>query len=153
MNVEQTHLIDGSLTVTEGATASAICENLTIEKRFVETGAIRVRKLVHEDLVVVNTPLTSETSRIDRIKMDKVVTGPVSIRYEGDVTIIPILEERSVTYTELVLVEEIRITRRRTEEPSSQEVTLRREEVVIERLDLPSGAWHIIDENSERHKF
>lgn len=147
MSVDEQFLANDLTQPSDAFTVSAIREQLTVEKRLVETGAIRVRKLVHEDLVTVNTPLTGEISKINRIKFDTVVTGPVPIRHEGDVMIVSIMEERLVTYTELVLVEEIHITRRSTQHSATQEVKIRREEVVIERLDLSSGEWRIVKDD------
>ena len=152
MSVEEKNLLDNMEPTSEAVTASAICEKLSVEKRLVETGVVRVRKLVHEDRVTVVTPLTEEIAQIERIKIDTVVTGPVPVRHEGDVTIIPVVEERLVTYTELVLVEEIHITRRRIEQSASQEVTIRREEVVVERLDVSSGEWQIVKDDPSTYR-
>jgi len=85
MSVDEQFLANDLTQPSDAFTVSAIREQLTVEKRLVETGAIRVRKLVHEDLVTVNTPLTGEIAKINRIKFDTVVTGPVPIRHEGDV--------------------------------------------------------------------
>jgi stress response protein YsnF len=56
------------------------------------------------------------------------------VREEGDVTVIPILEERIVTRTELVLVEEVRIHRDHSDYHDPQRVTLRKEVVAVERF-------------------
>ena len=40
-----------------------------------------------------------------------------------------------------MLVEEVRITTHRNPETSTQEVTLKREEAVVERYDAASGNW------------
>ena len=151
MNVDEQYLSKDTDQIQESVTVSAICEKLSVEKRLVETGAIRVRKLIHEDPTTVDVPLTAEIAHINRVKMGTVVTGPVPIRHEGLVTIVPVVEERLVTYTELVLVEEIHITRRRTEQLTSQEVTIRREEIVIERLDTSSGEWKIVKDDASIH--
>ena len=151
MNVQEQYLSNDRDQIEESVTISAICEKVNVEKRLVETGAIRVRKLIHEDQTTVDVPLTAEIAHINRVKMGTVVTGPVPIRREGLVTIVPVVEERLVTYTELVLVEEIHITRHRTEKLTSQEVTIRREEIVIERLDRSSGEWRIVENDVPIH--
>lgn len=132
----------------ESVIATAICEQLSVEKRVVETGAVRVRKLVHEDRVTVDIPLAGEMAEITRVKVDRVVVGPVTVRYEGDVMIVPVVEERLVTYTELVLVEEIHISRRQVTRSASEQVTVRREEIVVERLDPAAGEWRIVKDDS-----
>jgi stress response protein YsnF len=55
------------------------------------------------------------------------------MRNEGDTTIIPVLREVVVVQKRYEIVEEIRITKRKTERTDSQQVTLRKEEVHIER--------------------
>ena len=47
--------------------------------------------------------------------------------------------------TQLVLVEEIRITRRRETRAVPREVTLRREEVVVEGRGTGLGEWHAVE--------
>ena len=55
------------------------------------------------------------------------------MREEGDTTIIPVIEEVLVVEKRLFLKEEIRIRRTQTTQLHEETVTLRREEVVIER--------------------
>lgn len=130
----------------EAATVAVVEEVLDVRKRFVETGAaVRLRKLVHEETVTVDEPLVTETVEVERIAIDRPVDAAVAVRQEGDVMIVPVVEERLVVRKELVLVEELRITRRRTVRHEPQEVTLRREEVVAERLDPATGRWSPIE--------
>jgi stress response protein YsnF len=53
--------------------------------------------------------------------------------------IIPVLEEVLVVEKRLMLREEVRITRRRSEVHETQEVMLRSESVSVERLQNPSS--------------
>ncbi len=121
-------------------------EQLEIGRRVVETGAVRVRKRVHETTEHVHEPLISEHIDAERVPIGRVLHEPVGIRHEGDVTIIPVVEERLVTRKELVLVEEIRLTRRREVRDATEAVTLRRESVVVERLDPATQQWLSEDE-------
>ena len=63
------------------------------------------------------------------------------VRHEGDVMVVPVVQERLVTRTELVLVEEIRLTRRREVTQAEAKVVLRREHVVVERFDPDTDQW------------
>ena len=124
-----------------------IVEELEVRTRTVESGgAVRLRKLVHEDTVTVDEPLSTETYEVERVAVGRPVEGAVPVRHEGDTMIVPVLEERLVTRRQLVLVEEIRLTRRTHTYREPRTVTLRREEVVAERLDPASGEWRRIDE-------
>ena len=126
----------------ETAVVTAIEERLDIGRRLVETGGgVRLRKLVHEEVVTVDETVTTETSEVERVAVGRPLDAPVAVRHEGDVMIVPVVEERLVTTTQLVLVEEIRVTRRRETRSVPREVTLRREEIVVERLDPASGEW------------
>jgi len=60
-------------------------------------------------------------------------TPPPAMRYEGDTTIIPVLREVMVVQKRYEIMEEIRITKRKTESTDTQQVILRKEEVNIER--------------------
>jgi len=108
---------------------------LDIRRHRVETGKVRITKVVDEREEEVSTPRVREEITIERVTLNRLVDAPVSTRQEGDTLIIPVLEEVVVTEKRLVVKEELRITTRRIEEQSSQRVTLRREEVIIERLD------------------
>jgi len=114
-------------------------EQLDIRKVAVETGAVRVRKIVHEESRTVDMSLMQEEVSITRVPVNKVVEDKFHSRQEGDTLVIPIFKE--VVTRHLVLVEEVRITTRRTPETSTQEVTLKREEAVVERYDAASGSW------------
>lgn len=110
-------------------------EILDVQQRRVETGRVRITKIVHEREEEVNAPRVREEVTIERITLNRMVDAPVSMRQEGDTFIIPLLEELIVVEKRLMVKEELRITKRRIEEHASQQVMLRREEVIVERLD------------------
>ena len=114
-------------------------EQLDIRKVAVETGAVRVRKIVHEESRTVDLALMQEEVSVARVPVNRVVENKFHSRQEGDTLVIPIFKE--VVTKHLVLVEEVRITTRRNPEASTQEVTLKREEAVVERYDPASGSW------------
>jgi len=111
-------------------------EELDVGKRRVETGrGVRVHKTVQERQAVVDEPLAKDEVRVERVKVERTVEAPVDVRYEGDTMIIPVLEEVLVVQKRLVLKEEIRVTRRRSETRAPQRVTLRSEDAEIERIE------------------
>jgi len=109
-------------------------EILDVRQRRVETGRVRITKIIHEREEEVKAPRVREEVTIERVTLNRMVDAPVSMRQEGDTFIIPLLEEVVVMEKRLMVKEELRITKRRIEEPASQQVMLRREEVVVERL-------------------
>lgn len=110
-------------------------EELRVGKRVVETGRVRIHKTVHEHEEVVDEPLMREEYDVERVPIDEFVDGPVGPRHEGETLIVPVLEEVLVVEKRLVVREELRITRRQTEERRPQRVKLLSEEVSVERTD------------------
>ena len=56
------------------------------------------------------------------------------MRYEGDGMIVPVLEEVIVTEKRLMQREELHVRKRQIETRKPRHVTLRREEVTVERV-------------------
>ena len=130
-----TWLLTDAVRDARGLVIPVVEERLEVSRERVETGRVRVTKSVEAREVVVDDPLKRESVRVEHVPINQVVTGAVpQVREEGDVTVIPILEERVVTRTELVLVEEVRIHRDHSEYHDPQRVTLRKEAVAVERF-------------------
>jgi uncharacterized protein (TIGR02271 family) len=108
-------------------------EKLNVGKRTVERARVRVTKRVIEREEIVDQPLMREEVMVEHVPINQVVAQVVPVRYEDDVTIIPRYEEVLVLEKKLMLVEEIRVTRRQTEYRDPQVVVLRHEEAVVER--------------------
>lgn len=113
-----------------------IAEEIVIGKRTVETGGVRVHKTVREDVQRINEPIIREHLEIERVEINQFVETAPAVRYEGDVMIVPVLEEVVVTQKRLMLREEIRLTKRREEISNVQEITLRREEINLEKIEI-----------------
>jgi uncharacterized protein (TIGR02271 family) len=112
-----------------------IAEELEIGKRLVESGMVRVTKTVGQRAEVVRELLMSEHVEVERVPLDEIIATPPPVRVEGDVTIIPIVEEILVVTKQLRLKEELRVIRKQVVTEHHQEVTLRREELVVERFN------------------
>ena len=118
-------------------------EQVTVGKRMVETGKLRISKKVTEDQTSVSIPLVQEQYDVERVPVNQVVdTPPAAMRYEGDTTIIPVLREVLVVQKRYEIIEEIRITKHRSENTETQNVTLRKEDVQIERTGSNREAAH-----------
>ena len=109
-------------------------EQLNISRRKVLTGGVRVHKTVRERTETVDEPTLREEVEIQRVPVNRFVTDAPAVRYEGDVMIVPLLEEVLVVEKKLVLREEIRITKRRDTLRNPQRVVLRREEATLEQI-------------------
>jgi uncharacterized protein (TIGR02271 family) len=114
-------------------------ETAVVDKIRKVTGIVRARTEMHEETVTVDEPLLTEQVSIERVPMDRWIDHPVSVRQEGETTIIPVVEEVVVLEKRLKLVEEVRVTKQQITKHEPQNVTLRRQNVVVERLPEPDG--------------
>jgi uncharacterized protein (TIGR02271 family) len=114
-------------------------EQLDIAKREVERGRVVVRTRVEERDEVAEIELRQEDVTVERIPRGVPVETAPEMREEDGVLIVPVVEERLVVTTVLVLKEEIRITRRSRTELVREPVRLRAEQADIERLAGPAA--------------
>ncbi len=122
------------LTTGEAAVIPIIEEQWQVSKKVVETGKVVLSKKVHQEEVEVDVPLMHEEHTIERIPVNQYVdTAPPAMRYEGETMIIPVLKEEVVVQKRILVVEELRITKRQVETHSPQQITLRKEEVIVDR--------------------
>jgi uncharacterized protein (TIGR02271 family) len=115
-------------------------ESLRVGRRSVETGRVRIHKVVREEQQVVDEPTRREEVTVERVPVNRYVEATPQPRQEGDTTVYPVVEEVVVVQRRLMLKEEVRVTKRVTETREPQTVTLRSEEVKIERLEGGAGA-------------
>jgi len=120
---------------TENISVPVIEEELEVGKRRVEGERVSVRTVPRERTEVVEQPLESMEVEIERIAIDREIDTAPDIRNDGDTTIIPVVEERLVVEKRLFLREEIHVRRRRVVTQFRQNVTLRSQDVVVERRD------------------
>lgn len=116
-------------------------EEVRVETRQVEDGRVRIAKTVEERDVLIDQPLTQERVEVNRVVVNRMVDQPPEIRYEGDTMIIPVLEEVVVAEIKLMVREEVHVTRVREEVHQPQSVSIRREDVQVER-EPDNGADH-----------
>ena len=128
--------------LSPNVTVPVIEEQLEIHREIADTGhTMRLRKHVEQFKAAFDEHLAREHIEVDRHPIGRVVKAIPPVRQEGDVIIVSVVEERLVTSRELVLVEEVRLTPRREVTRVQGEVPLRRERVVIERLDPETNQW------------
>src|SRR5262245_6687887 len=138
VRMNQTGLGQGDATALEAdepLVIPVVAEELTVEKRQVTRGTVRIHTRVETREEVVDEPLQHEEVTVERVPVNTLVEGEAPIpHYEHEVFVIPILEEVLVVQKRLLLKEEVRVARRRTTISQPQQVTLRREVVEIERV-------------------
>jgi uncharacterized protein (TIGR02271 family) len=124
-------------TDAEVATIPLVEERLHVGKREVESGRLRIRVDVNEREERVVEDLERDEVTIERVPRNERLTEIPHVRLEGSVTVIPVVEEVVVVEKALMLVEEIRVHRASSSERTDIAVTVRSEEAVVEREDVP----------------
>lgn len=109
-------------------------ETATISRRVVETGTVRVRTETEVIDHVERATLGIENIEVEHCPVNAWVDAMPAVREEGDVTIIPVVEERLVVEKRLFVTEEIHVRRVRSTEQVELPVTLKRQRAVVERL-------------------
>lgn len=123
----------------EVATIPLVEERLSVGKREVESGRIRIRVEVQEREERAVQDLARDDVEIERVPRNERLSELPHVRLEGDVTVIPVVEEVMIVEKVLMLVEEIRVHRRAGSERQEIPVLLKSEHAVVERDDLVGG--------------
>ena len=117
----------------EVAAIPLVEERLSIEKRQVETGRLKVRISVNEREERVPVELAHDEIEIDRVPKNVPLSDLPAVRHGGNTTIIPVVEEVVVVEKRLVLVEEIHVRRVSSTTTEEIPVVVRSEQASVER--------------------
>ena len=127
-----------------------IKESVTVHKTVADNGGLRLRKVIHADVIDIDEELVAHSVTLTRVPIGREIDGPVDVRYENGLTIIPVVKERLVVRRQLVLVEEIHLGRASHTRRAPQSITVRREEMIVERQSPGSDTWHAEDPGEKR---
>ena len=135
--INESAAVEATAADTAGHTVIPVFEeSLSVAKRVVETARVRVSRVTHDHQQMVDELLQHEKVEVERIPIDRPVEAMPPVRQEGDVTIIPVVEEVVKIERHLVLKEEVHIRRVKHTERYQDTITLRRQEAVISRHPL-----------------
>lgn len=109
-------------------------EQLSVEKRVAESARVQVSQVTHSHQETVDQLLNHQEVEIERCVIGRPIDSMPSVRQEGDVTIVPVVEEVLKIERSLVLKEEVRIRRVQKTERYQDAVTLRKQEAVVSRV-------------------
>jgi uncharacterized protein (TIGR02271 family) len=108
-------------------------ERARVEKKVVERGVVTIDATIKERIETISEALTHEEVEIRHVPVNVEVDAVPEVRQEGDVVIIPVVEERIVVSKRLVLTEELHVHRRKVSEHASIPVTLRSTDIAVQR--------------------
>jgi uncharacterized protein (TIGR02271 family) len=117
----------------EVAAIPLVEERVQISKRQVETGRLRVRVTVGEREEAVPVSLDHDEVEVRRVPRGIPLASIPSVRIEGNVTVIPVVEEVAVVEKRLMLIEEIHVRRKTVTATEHVPVRLRAEQAEVER--------------------
>ncbi len=139
------HLQSGSVSDRQVVNRNALDQNeqvvvalrdeyLDVKKNWVETGAVLIKKRVETQQQTVPVDLEYEEVEVQRVPVNRILAPgeSVSPRNEGDVLIVPVVEEEVVVTKRLVVREEIRILKRRMQRRQEFSDTVRSEQLQVE---------------------
>lgn len=119
----------------EVKTIPIVEEEALIRKRLVDVERVTVRTSADTERLTVQEDLYREDVDVTRVPIEREVAETPAVRVEGDVTIVPIVEERLVLSKRLFLVEELHLRRSGSVQRVDVPVDLRRTRVDIDRAD------------------
>ena len=111
-------------------------EEIAVSLRKVERAVVRVARVTHARPALVDEQLTHERVEVERVAINRIVDAAPPIREEGDLTIVPVVEEIVVVERRLLLKEEVRLKKVRVSEQHQETIVLRDQDVVVTRTAL-----------------
>ena len=109
-------------------------EELRVDKISLMTGKVRVTTSTDYVEELATATLASVEVEVTEVPVGREVTTVPTVRVEGDVTIVPIVEEILIVEKRLVLARELHIARKPRSETVEMPVTLRRQTASVERV-------------------
>jgi hypothetical protein len=129
---------DFAVTTEDGTSIPVIAQEVTVDIRPAPEKTLRARRRVVVEQRDVEVPVWKERIHVEHVAIDQFVDQAPTPRYEGDVLVIPIIEEVPVVQVRLRVREELRVQVVREQHVHRETVTLRRHEVDIETTTDPT---------------
>jgi uncharacterized protein (TIGR02271 family) len=114
-------------------------EDFSVNKETLETGRVRVATRTHEREALIDEDLARERVEIETVPVGRRIDTVPEVRQQGDITIVPVVEEVLFVERRLMLKEEIHIRRVRTSEHHQEKVMLRHQEAIVSRSQHEEG--------------
>ncbi|SHI79813.1 protein of unknown function [Roseomonas rosea] len=120
--------------VPEETVLPVVEETLRLDKRVVETGRVRVSLSTEVEEEVLRETLRRRHAEVERHPVGREVSEMPRVRQEGNLLIIPVVEEVLVVEKRLVLKEEIHLRLTDEDVAVEQPATRRVQHAVVERV-------------------
>ena len=114
-------------------------EDFSVNKETLETGRVRVATRTYEREALIDEDLARERVEIETVPVGRRIDAVPEVRQQGDITIVPVVEEVLFVERRLMLKEEVYIRRVRTTEHHQEKVMLRHQEAGVSRSQHEVG--------------
>jgi uncharacterized protein (TIGR02271 family) len=108
-------------------------ERLVVDKRTVETARVRVRTVVDREHVLFQDELHYQEVIVDRVEVNQDVDAAPQVRRDGDLMIIPVVEEYLFVEKRLRLKEELHVRLIHGVDHVADTIPVRRMHAIVER--------------------
>jgi stress response protein YsnF len=113
-------------------------EEISVSRRETKKANVQVALVTGTREQLIDEEMTHVRVEIERVPIDRTVEVAPPTRQEGDITIIPVVEEIVVVERRLILKEEVRVRRVSTKEQHQETVVLRQQEALVTREEPDS---------------
>jgi uncharacterized protein (TIGR02271 family) len=134
IEVEATEALTIPVDDPDYKTLKLLAEELKVSKRKVEDGGLRLERKTTTHLEPVDLELRRTSAAVERIAIDQPVDSIPTIRTEGDVVIVPVVEEKVEVIRRLILKEEVHIRLDESTERYHDDVELRKQDVEVSHI-------------------
>jgi len=124
----------------ESGVLRLLAEDAQVSRQVIETGRVRVAKVTHTRDHLIDESLASTRFEVTRVPVGRLIDAMPSIKEDGDLTVVPIVEETVVVERRLMLKEELHIRRVQTSERHQQTVKLRYQTAEVTRIPAQQPA-------------
>lgn len=114
-------------------------EVVEVHPRVVELGHLHIQKKIDEYLDERTVRLMHHEVEVERVPVDKIIDQPIAPYMDGDVYVVPVIEEEVVVQRRLRLKEELRVHRTVAERDELVQTPFLRERLVIEEHRYADG--------------
>lgn len=112
-------------------------EDLVVGRRIVERASVRIATVTRSHDRLVEEELTHRRVEIVHVPVGRFVDAVPPVREDGDLTILPVVEEVVIVERRLLLKEEVHIRRVQQTAQHVETIVLRTQEAVVTRIPTP----------------
>ena len=126
--------VEGEKMDGERIVVPLVDEYLEVHKQWVQSGEVIVRRSVQTSQQTIPVELQHEEVQVDRVPMNRPVAYGEQTQpwWDGEVMVVPVIEEEIVVSKRLVLREEVRISKRKISRQETVSDTIRSQQVYID---------------------